>query len=248
MQSNKKAFLILAGLVFTSLLIFCAEKKFLVAEKRGSALGKYEKLPWKEKILLLVEDFEGISADTALKNEKFFSYGSVGIRLSDPKEGSDLLSGETTLEVEWKDKEPFGGWGKGVGENLDLDAETAYLNFRIYIPASNGQNDLLKITLEEDDNDNGVLEKEKDDSWSSRVTIPAKDRWQLISIPLKDFTDDSPGGDDKLNISRKGGLHTLIFSFTQPKKYKKGTKWYFDFIFFSSGPITDSQSLEHNLN
>ena len=94
--------------------------------------------------------------------------------------------------------------------------------------------------LEEDDDFNGTLDTDKDDSWFYKVPIVSSDKWQLISIPLKNFSDGNPAGDGQLNISRKSGLHTIIFSYENPDKYTiNTTKWYFDFICFTNGIITE---------
>ncbi len=247
METNKKAFLVLLALVFTSLVIFCAEKKFLVAEKRGSGLSKYDRIPWADKILLLVEDFEGLNPDSALAKERLFSYGSAVIGLDNNRVDEHLMAGKTVIRVDWNQAEGYGGWGKGVGENFDVNTETDHLNFRILIPSENGGPDLVKVILEEDDNDNGELEKDKDDEWFTTVSLPASNKWQLVSIPLKDLLDANPGGDGILNITRKGGLHTVIFSFMQPERYTAKHSWYFDFVFFSSSRVEDKK-ISNSLN
>lgn len=241
-ESNQRGVAILMALVLTSLAIFCAERKFLVPQKRGSTLNKYEKMPWLSQVLLLAEDFEELAADSAnLQKEQFFSYG--GASISPDKEAADpnLPVGASALKVTWNASQPYGGWGKGVGANIDLNPETDYLNFYVkFPPAASYPKETLKVVLEEDDNDNGKLDKDLDDAWAYTATIPATGKWQLVSIPLKDFTDDNEGGDHLLNITRKGGIHTMIFSLMQPDKYTKGQAWYFDFIFFSSGKIDTS--------
>lgn len=242
MNSNKKALFILFLLVATSVLIFCAERKFLVAEKRGSGLTRYEKLSWASRILLLVDDFEDMHEKKDLEKERFFAYGSAQIDLSKDKVDKNPMAGASCMKISWNRTESYGGWGKGVGENIDLNTETDYLNFRVLVPKSNGGSEFLKIILEEDDNDDGKLQKEKDDQWATTITIPASDEWQLVSIPLKEFTDDNEGGDHIFNVSRKGGLHTVIFSMQQPDKYTNQHVWYFDFVFFSSGHIDDKQA------
>jgi len=90
----------------------------------------------------------------------------------------------------------------------------------------------------EDDNNDGILQEDKDDSWSAIVTIPAKNEWQLVSVPLSDFSDNNPGGDGILNVNRKGGLHNIIFSFEQAGKYNTSNCWYFDFICFTNAKVS----------
>jgi hypothetical protein len=228
-------------LVFSVTVIFILERKFLVKEMRGATISKYEHLPWQDNILLLVDDFEGLGADSsALQKENFFCFGSVKIDTDTSQSDSDPLASKTVLKVEWNGKENYGGWGKGIGKNMDLNTATDHLNFRIYIPKTNGYHESIKITLEEDDNNDGTLQKDLDDSWFYKLDIAGTDSWHLISIPLKDFSDANEGGDGILNISRKGGIHTIIFSFEQVEKYTLHQKWYFDFICFTNEKITDS--------
>jgi len=241
MESNKKALALLLILVFTSLAVFCLEKKFLVAQKRGAGLNSYSKITWLDKILLLVDDFEGMSADTSLQQERFFEYGSVKIELDTARVDAHPLALKAALKVTWNGETEYGGWGKGVGENIDLDVNNDHLNFRIYVPKTNPGDELIKIILEEDDNDDGKLQKDKDDTWFCLTSVHPKDEWQLISIPLKDFRDENDGGDHVFNVNRKGGLHTIIFSPMLADKYTPASTWYFDFIFFSSGKIEDME-------
>jgi hypothetical protein len=251
MEPNKRALIILQMLVLTAVVIFLVERKFLVTESRGATLSNYEDVSGMDRVLLLVEDFEGLSrpdsvvlGDSLLKMNGFFSFGSAGISLDHARVDKNPLASKTALKVQWTATEGYGGWGRGVGANVELDAETDYLNFRCYNPKSNGNDEVLKVILEEDDNDNGKLEKEIDDVWATTAIIPAKDEWQIVSLPLKDFTDDNPGGDHILNVTRKGGLHNVIFVFGQPDKYTREHSWYFDFVCFSNEKMIDNMNLK----
>lgn len=238
-ESNSKALKILGILLLTVAGVFALETKFLVPEIRGESLTRYEKIPWFSKIILLVEDFEGLTNDSAaISKEKFFSYGSAAITADTLLPDQSVIRSRTAMKINWTAKENYGGWGKGVGKNINLDPETDHLTFRIYIPKSNGHPEILKVIFEEDDNNDGILQQDKDDSWTHVLTIPEKNEWQLISIPLSLFSDGNPGGDGQLNVSRKGGLHNIIFSFEQAGKYNSSHCWYFDFICFTSGKVT----------
>jgi hypothetical protein len=237
-ESNRRAIIILLTLVFTSAILFFTERKFLIAHPRGTSLINYEGIKWINNIHLLVDDFEGISADSnSLQKNNFFSFGSIGISVDTMQSDHSAIASKTTLKAEWNGAEAFGGWGKGMGTNVELSTETDYLNFRVYLPKSNGSVEKLKIILEEDDNNNGVLEKDKDDTWAYTANLTCKDSWQFISIPLKNFTDDNDGGDNVFNVTKKGGLHNIIFQFDQPESYTTQHKWYFDFICFSNKKI-----------
>jgi hypothetical protein len=250
MESNKRAFFILAMLFLTAVTIFCAEKKFLKVEKRGTVLSRYEHIKWFDKMILLVEDFEGFTrSDSAiLQREAFFSYGSVKISLDTSQvDANTVTASKTAIKAEWKGAEQFGGWGRGIGINIDLDTATDYLNFRVYVPKGNGNDEVIKVILQEDDVEDGKFKADQDDEWFCNVTIPAKDQWQTISVPLKSFSDGNNGGDGIMNITRRGGLHNIIFSFEQFEKYTANNKWYFDFIFFSNEKL-DENAFENNLN
>jgi hypothetical protein len=234
--SNKRAIKALVSLVLAVAILFSIEKKFLVSEARGSTLANYAHITWSDKILLLVDDFEGLPTDSAaLAKEGLFGFGSGKIMTDASQMDDHPMASKTSMRVIWDSTYNYGGWGKGIGKNFDLDPQTDYMNFRIYCPKSNGGEECLKVMLEEDDNNDGILQQEQDDSWLYRVKITPKDEWQFISIPVKDFTDGNPGGDSTINITRKGGLHTVIFSFEQTEQFRKNYKWYFDFICFTNG-------------
>lgn len=251
MESNKRALIILQMLVLTAVVIFLVEQKFLVVEARGATLSHYEHVSGMEKVLLLVEDFEGLSrpdsvlrGDSLLKTIGFFSYGSARISLDHSQVDKNPLASKTALMVQWIPSESYGGWGRGVGANIELDPLTDYINFRIMVPKSNGHDDVLKIIMEEDDNENGILDPDRDDKWSATVNVHALDQWQTISIPLKDFVDENEAGDHIFNVTRKGGLHNIIFNFEQPGIYANNHRWYFDFICFSNDKMTENLDLK----
>lgn len=245
MKENKRAFFILQMLVITALGIFFLEQNFLIVEARGATISHY-RFSEADKVILLIEDFEGLESknpDSLMKTAGFFNFGSAVINLDHKQVDKNLLASKTALHAKWNSTEKYGGWGKGVGANINLDPETDYVNFRFFLPVSNG-NDVIKIIMEEDDNENGKLEAEADDKWSSTVKVTAKNEWQLVSVSLKDFKDENPGGDAVFNVSRKGGLHNIIFTFEDPARYSNEHNWYFDFICLSSGKLTDTQALK----
>lgn len=250
METNKRAFFILQMLVASAVIIFMIEKKMLLVESRGATLSHYEGSDNIDKIILLVEDFEGLSrpdsvvkGDSLLKTVGFFSFGNSHFEMDHKQVDKDPIASKSALKVTWSGTEMYGGWGRGIGANIELDTLTDYLSFRIYVPKSNGFDEKLKVVLEEDDNENGILEKEADDTFASHIVVKPSDNWQLISIPLKEFKDENTGGDQALNVTRKGGLHNVIFIFEQPDKYTPDHRWYFDFICFTNEKLTESKSL-----
>ena len=238
MELNKYAVRILLTLVLTTVSIFFIEKKYLVAEIRGETISNYGNVEWADNIVLLIDDFEGLNSDSiSIQKAGFFDYGKAKISLDSFHLDKNILASKSCMQVNWLGNDNFAGWGKGVGKNVDLNTETDYLNFRVYVPKGAEKEEQLLVKLEEDDNSNGVLDEDKDDSWGYKLTVTPGNEWQIISIPLKDFKDANSGGDSLLNISRKGGLHTIIFSFDQVEKYTPEHKWYFDFICFTNEKI-----------
>ncbi|MGZ3903946.1 MAG: glycan-binding surface protein [Bacteroidia bacterium] len=241
METDKKALFVLLALVLTSLLVFCAEMKFLVPKPRGSSMHNYKNTEYADRIILLVEDFEELdTTKVVLKKENFFDYGNAKISVDRTFIKNDPISLTSVLKVTWQGSDNYGGWGKGIGANIDLDTLNDFLNFRIYVPKDTMSVETIKIILEEDDNDDGKLQKDKDDAWYYLADIPEKGKWKMVSIPLKDFADDNEGGDHRFNVTKKGGLHTIIFNFQHPEKYLSGRFWYFDFICFSKGKLPDT--------
>jgi hypothetical protein len=233
-MENKQALKPLIFLILTVATVFGMEKKFLVREARGETISHYS-MKWVDNIILLIDDFEGLKGDSvSIQQASFFKYGNAHIFLDSSKTGNDPIGSENCLKVEWEGNYEYGGWGKGVGRNFDLNTETDLLNFRIFVPKKNGDKDVFKILIEEDDNHNAVLEKDKDDSWYYKLNVAGTDSWQFISIPLKDFKDDNKEGDGELNITRQGGLHTILFTQEHVEKDNVKHQWYFDFICFSN--------------
>jgi len=105
---------ILGLLMLTVSGIFALESIFLVPEVRGETLTLYEKISWFDKILLLIDDFEGIKGDkTSLSNEKFFSYGSIELSTDSMLPDNSVIGSKTSMKITWNGKENYGGWGKG---------------------------------------------------------------------------------------------------------------------------------------
>jgi hypothetical protein len=241
-NADAKALLILLYLILTTATLFFAERKYLVAQPR-SQTSAYENLPWKDKILLLVEDFEKLENDTAvLHKANFFNYGGILLNIDKGKVDHSILSGSTDLKIVWKGgKDGYGGWGKGVGQNIDLDEKKDYITFRFYNPKNNGS-DFVKVIIQEDDNDNGIYQADKDDEWIYKEHVTGKDEWQILSIPLRSFYDNNKGGDGRFNVTSKGGIQNIAFSFEKNDRYAPGRMWYFDFICFTSEKIREGKN------
>lgn len=195
------------------------------------------------QLKFIIEDFEGFSDGTAdLKANGIFTYGNIkaniDYRIDTQHPGA--YAGERVLRLNRvAGKTNFGGWGKGLSLNVELDPTKDHLNFYIYTTDTN----TFKIELQEDDNGDNTYEKEQDDSWVNIQKLHKKNSWELISIPLNKFRDSNKGGDGVFNINyRQGKLLCLIISFANHQGFPEQT-WSFDFICFSQGKLSTGPNL-----
>ncbi|MCW3070404.1 MAG: hypothetical protein JWO44_294 [Bacteroidetes bacterium] len=195
------------------------------------------------QLKFIIEDFEGIDyGPSDLKPNGLFCYGNIKINVDGTMAVPQAYSGERSLRVNKDGPQIFGGWGKGISMNVELDVRTDYLNFYMYSGTTNGIS-TVKIELQEDDSGDGAYDKNLDDSWILTQKIDPKNSWQLISIPLSKFKDSNEGGDDGFNVSYKNGkLLSLIFSFDENKTAVKPV-WSFDFICLSQGVLPTGPAL-----
>ena len=190
------------------------------------------------QLKFVVEDFEGMAEQPGdLKPNGIFTFGNAKVNVDRKMSNKRSYSGDRSLKLVRNNSLNYGGWGKGIGVNIELDVNTDHLNFYAYQPESNNSN-TIKIELQEDDNGSNVFEKDSDDSWSYLQKMDIKGRWNLISIPLSKFKDENAGGDGVFNASyKKGKLLTLIVTLENFDKTKKDQCWSFDFICLSKGPL-----------
>lgn len=200
--------------------------------------------PASAQLKFILEDFEGLAeAQTQYKKEGIFTYGNAQSTIEKKITQGSGYSGERAIRIDWKGENSYGGWGKGIGLNIELDVKEDFLNFYVYNPVTNNKKS-IGIKLEEDDNNNGTFEEKLDDSWYLKVNLEPKNEWQLISLPLLEFKDVNIEGDNRFNVNYKEGK-LLTFVVILPSETKKEDKlfWYFDFINFSKGRL----SFENNI-
>lgn len=195
----------------------------------------------RSQLKFIIEDFEGFAnGNSHLKLNGTFTYGNLTAQIEQTKNKENLIPdylGDRFITVKRENKKDFGGWGKGIGLNIELDAGKDQFNFYFLYPYNNSPV-LMKIHLQEDDNDNTTYEKESDDDWAFTQELEPNSSWQLISIPLNKFKDSNPGGDGIFNCTyKKGKLLCLIFELENPKNVENGQSISFDFLSFSQGAL-----------
>ncbi len=221
---------------------------------------------WEQEInaqlKFLIEDFEGYangSSDLDNKQNGLFTYGNAKSVIITKTSAQHNYLGQRYVQLTKEGSSTYGGWGKGLGLNVELSSNDDYFNF--YFQQSVGdETTALKIQLQEDDNGNGVFEKDIDDIWAYTLkftSAPSSEhqqpKWELISIPLNKFKDDNGGGDGNFNINYKQGkLFCVIISFVNqsalyPEKKTLNTNhiWSFDFLCFSKGKLPTGDVITH---
>lgn len=217
--------------------------------------------PAKAQLKFIVEDFEGCINGSSISDNKqngIFTFGNIKSSIVGGISTPQTYIGERYIRLSKEGNLPYGGWGKGLGLNVELDSHHDYLNFYVNQYTSN-KNTSIKIEIQEDDNGDHLYDKNLDDSWNyihhlvSSATFEKTENqlsdvpgnWELVSIPLNKFKDANNGGDGTFNINYKQGkLLCVIISFVNSNdvnvKYEKSAAkqtWYFDFICFSKGPL-----------
>jgi|GEM_PF-2248819 len=221
----------------------------------------------KAQLKYIIEDFEGLADGSSHADNKqngLFVFGNIKSAIIENKVVPQTYIGERYIRLDKEGKLSYGGWGKGICTNIELDPSQDYLNFYVFNPLSNSNNS-LKIELQEDDNGDNVYEPDRDDSWcyvqNLSAGVPSEGNnnvqsknhidWQLISIPLNKFKRGNKGGDGIFNINYKQGkLLCFLISFMNPAKgqinYSEASSqqtWYFDFLCFSKGKLPTGQGL-----
>lgn len=194
----------------------------------------------------LIEDFEGLAEyQENMKKEGIFSYGSIRPEINSEATEGNGYSGKRCIKLEWNKKElQYGGWGKGISAFVELNPSEDFFNFYFLSPEMNGKKDHLKISIEEDDNNNNRFESDKDDVWSTTIDLETSNSWRLISLPLKDFKDNNKGGDGIFNANHKEGrIFSIILSFIDVHKQGDNGSWMFDFLCFSRGVLPTGEAI-----
>ena len=215
------------------------------------------------QLKFVIEDFEGLADGSSSFDNKqngIFTFGNIKSTIVSKKDNPFSYLGDRCIKLDNEGKMSYGGWGKGIGLNIELDAHQDCLNFYVRQPSMNNNNS-IKIELQEDDNGDNIYEKDLDDSWNyvhKFVSKPPNEEiknlqtdWELVSVPLNKFKDSNPNGDGIFNINYKQGkLLCFIVSFINPHestgviiKEKSKQTWYFDFICFSKGNLPTGNSI-----
>jgi beta-mannanase len=193
----------------------------------------------------VVYDFDGLDINQTNLPEGDYGLNDLTYAVaSNPLPQCDML-GDRVLQLNLNWNSGFGSFGRGISRYIEFDPNQDMLNFYFYNPSSNNQPALLDIMLMDDDDQDNIYTYNSDDVWQASVNIPSSAGWQLISIPLKSFTDNNLGGNSVFDMTfsqNKGMLLTIEFYFQKYNSAASNPVFYVDMINFSDGNLPRGSS------
>lgn len=189
----------------------------------------------------VVYDFDGLSVNQTDLPEGDYSYGDLSYKIiANPLLKSDML-GDRVLELNLNWQNGYAAFGKGISRFIEFDVTRDRFNFYFYNPLSNGGDAHVIASITEDDDKDHVYNASADDKWIKNLTITRSAEWQLISIPLNDFTDANAGGNGIFDAAYTGAAGMIFvvelrfekaFPIVQVKE-----QYLLDMMCFSDGPL-----------
>ena len=166
--------------------------------------------------------FDDMEHGDPFGNGWFTFGGSVGGGGIDPNfvDLPPIVGGSASLQSGWGSGGVPGFFG-GFGRTNPVDTFST-THFSFWINPDAGQDYLLEINLQDDDNGDGAINPPDDDEFQFNCVVSptgpcaiAGGGWQLVSIPLADFFDDNSflfGGNGELDLvsPARGGNGELI--------------------------------------
>jgi len=198
------------------------------------------------KLKSVVYDFDGLDIGSSDLPDGDYRNNDLTYEISaNPLGASDVL-GDRVLKLNLNWQNNIGEFGKATMRFVELNAVEDRLNFYFYNPAENSGNASVQIIITEDDNQNNIYEDANDDKWAYNLTIPQSGAWQLLSVPLSNFTDANSGGNgafDATYSSAGGMLFSIGFIFSKPNAGSQTEQYYIDMICFTEGAMPVGNSI-----
>ena len=186
----------------------------------------------------IVYDFDGFDLGATSLPEGEYKFGDLVYEIAaNPLAASDMI-GDRVLKVNLNWSAGYGAFGRGISRYVEIDPTQDRFNFYFYNPVKNAQNAVFEFKIADDDNTNNTYETASDDNWKKTFTITPSAGWQLISIPLKDLTDDNTGGNGIFDIAftqNKGMLLLIEMRFNRPTPNAGNAEFFMDMLCFTEG-------------
>jgi beta-mannanase/type IV secretory pathway protease TraF len=197
----------------------------------------------------MVYDFDGLDINQSSLPEGEYGSADLTYRIAaNPLAASEMI-GDRVLKLNLTWNSGYGVFGRGISRYIEFNPLSDRFNFFFYNPVSNNQSATVDVIITDDDNLSYAFEYASDDRWKKSLVIPGGSGWQLVSIPLKDFTDSNTGGNGIFDISfssNKGMLLMTEFRFLKASSGLSNPIFYMDLICFSEGVLPHGASI-HNL-
>jgi len=188
----------------------------------------------------LVYDFDGLDIGQTNLPEGDYNVNDLSYQVDANPLAANDMNGDRVLKLNLNWNTNYGTFGRGISRYIEFNPQQDVFNFYFYNPLSNGQNAALMVVLADDDNQDNAFENDSDDIWQKSIVLPPTEGWQLISIPLSEFTDGNVGGNGVFDMTftqNKGMLLFCEFRFTNPAAVVSNPVFYLDFISFTEGSL-----------
>lgn len=194
----------------------------------------------------VIYDFDGFSINqTDLPDGDYKNNDLIYHVAANPLTASNVL-GDRVLKMDLNWQTGTGEFGKNIARFIELDISKDRLNFYLYNPLSNSGDAVIHLTITEDDNQSNLYEGNLDDRWIHIVTVPRSAGWQLVSVPLSSFTDDSQAGNGIFDAGYTGNggmLFSVGFIFHKPLPASASDHYFMDMACFTEGILPTGASI-----
>lgn len=213
---------------------------FLVLFFSVSPLHAQDRLKW------VIYDFDGLNLGQTDLPDGDFRGGDLSYQVAaNPVGNSDML-GDRVLQLDLNWSGGTGNFGKTNGRFIEINPAQDHLNFFFYNPSSNNKTVTFKVLIGDDDNDNNSFSSAEDDQWQQMVTVTPTGTWNLISLPLNQFTDINAGGNGvfDLGYTGAGGMFVNVnFQFSKASDSPAHEQYFIDMISLSEGNLPHGNTI-----
>ncbi|MGQ0827978.1 MAG: glycosyl hydrolase [Bacteroidota bacterium] len=186
----------------------------------------------------VIYDFDGLTIGQTDLPEGDYGTNDLSYKIAANPLGSNDMLGDRVLQLNLNWNSGTGSFGRGISRFIEFDVNNDVFNFYFYNPTANSADALVDVIITEDDDQNNTYSYNTDDAWKKSLSIQGNTGWQLISIPLKNFTDSNPGGNgifDATFTGNKGML--LMIEFVFNKNTSNNVSFFLDMICFTDGTL-----------
>lgn len=188
-------------------------------------------------------DFDGLDIGQTDLPEGDYNRGDLSYHVAaNPLGNSDML-GDRVLQLNLNWSAGNGSFGRGTSRFVEFDAAQDVFNFYFYNPPSNAAGASVEIVFGDDDDNSSDYSVNSDDRWVKDLVIPSNPGWQLISIPLADFTDSNSGGNGIFDMGFGAKGMILMVEFTFNKVTANPATYFLDMICFTDGALPVGASI-----